>query len=482
MEQPHLRLKCFILLLFMFWLGITGTAGDSVLAPAVKVSEAIQHAQDSDLQLQQLEKRLHQARSTLSPQLRARLPRMFVEYEGSERYGLEEPYELTHSLGAGIEVKLTDQGSAWFSAQQKTREIERIILEIRLRKEAISSQLTELCLDILYSKAAIEHMGQLLELYTRHLHSADQQHASATISAQRYRRLRLEFESKQLEIAAEELSLQNLYFRLGLYLDSKTSPVPELKGNLPRVYTGSSDSQLPSQPAFYQKTAQENNCEVLRKEIKCRSISDRNSLTLRQYCPQTLVFARIDFRGSEFPPDSPSISFGMQLSGGAGKLGVTAGNTSHYSSYTYAVSPSAHAAVDFSQRESETRNMVSLQLQQARKELQVSRSSASTQALQLFSELSHLKEVQKNLLAQTQLHRESCSIKAKQFDFGDGDLHDLVEKHHVYTESLLKLYRVSRNCLIVECSLLQTCGLSRHIPGVLESLNPVSYGGSHALQ
>jgi hypothetical protein len=407
---------------------------------------------------------------------------VFVEYEGSERYGLEEPYQLTHNLGAGVEVKLTDQGSSWFSAQEKTRVLEQLVLEIRLRKETITSQITELCLNILYSKAAIEHMGQLLELYTRHLHSADQQHASATISAHSYRRLGLEFESKQLEVAAEELTLQNLYSQLGLYLDSEPPPIPQLEGSLPRIYTGSIGSRLPSQPAFYRKAAQKNNTEVIRQQIRCRSTADRHSLKLRQFCPQTVVFARIDFRGPEFPPASPSLSFGLQLSGGAGKLGVAAGNSSHYSSYTYAGSPSARAAVDFSQKESETRSMVSLQLQQARRKLQVSRSSAGTHALRLFSELSHLKEVQKNLLAQTQLHRESCSIKATQFDFGDGDLHELVETHQTYINSLLKLYRISRSCLEVECSLLQTCGLSRHIPGVLKGLTPDSNGGSHALQ
>jgi len=395
---------------------------------------------------------------------------------------LEEPYTLTHNLGAGIEVELTDQGRSWFSAQEKTREIEQLVLEIRLRKEAITSQLIELCLDILYSKAVIAHMGQLLELYTRHLRSTDQQYASATISAHSYQRLRLEFESKQLEMSAEELSLQNLYSRLGLYLDSNSYAIPQLKGNLPRVYSDNSNSQLPLQPAFYQEAAQENNTEVIRQELRCCSTADRHSLKLRQYCPQTTVFARIDFRGSEFPPASPYLSFGLQLSGGAGKLGVAAGNTSSYSSYTYAAGPTAQAAVDFSQKETETRSMVGMQLQQARQKLQIIRSSAGAQALRLYSELTHLKEVQKNLLAQTQLHREGCNIKAKQFDFGDEGLHELVESQHTYMDSLLKLYRISRSCLVVECSLLQTCGLSLYIPRVLKRLTPESYGGSYALQ
>ncbi|MCF7914244.1 MAG: TolC family protein [Spirochaetaceae bacterium] len=465
MKLPPLRLECFILLLSMFWPALPA-------AEPLSIAEAILQAQKSDLQLQQLEKRLQQVRNSVSPQLRARLPRVFVEYKGSESYGLEDPYRLTHNLAAGIEVELTDQGRSWFSAQQKTHEIERLMLEIRLRKETITSQLIELCLDILYSKAAIEHMSQLLELYTRHLHSTDQQYASATISAHSYRRLRLEFESKQLEVAAEELSLQNLYSRLGLYLGSEPPTIPKLKGSLPRIYTGSIGSRLPSQPAFYQKAAEENNTEVIRQEIQCRSTAARLSLKLRQYCPQTTVFARIDFRGSEFPPASPYLSFGLQLSGGAGRMGVTAGNTSNYSSYTYTGSPTAQAAVDFSQKEAETRGMVSMQLQQARRKLQVIRSSAGTQALRLSSELSHLKEVQKNLLAQTQLHRESCSIKAKQFDFGNRDLRELVEAQQTYMDSRLKLYRIIRSCLEVECSLLQVCGLSRHIPE----------GGFYALQ
>ncbi|MFO7731492.1 MAG: TolC family protein [Spirochaetia bacterium] len=477
MKQPLLCLESFLLLLSMFWQGSTGAA-----AEAISVAEAIQQAQESDLQLQQIEKRLHQARSSLSPQLRARLPRVFVEYEGSESYGLEEPYRLTHKLGVGIEVELTDQGSSWFSEQEKARKLEQLKLEIRLRREAISSQITELCLNILYSKTALKHMEQLLELYSRHLHSADQQHTSATISAQRYRRLGLEYETKQLEVGAEELRLQNLYSRLELSLGSESPPTSQLKGSLPRFYTGSIGSQLPSQPAFYKEAAQKNNTEVIQQEIRCRTTADRYSLALRQFCPQTLVFARIDFMSSEFPPASPSLSFGLQLSGGAGKMEAAAGNTSNYSSYTYAGSSSAHGAVDFSQKTSETRSMLRLQLQQARQKLQVARSSASTRALRLYGELSHLKEVQKNLLAQTQLHRESCSIKADQFDFGDEDLRDLVETHQTYTDSLLELYRISRSCLEMECSLLQTCGLSRYIPGVLKSLSPESYGGSHALQ
>src|SRR6056297_1985982 len=367
MKLPYLRLECFILLISTFLLVTGGTAIAQRLPEAklISVAKAIQEAQESDPQLQQLERRLHYTRSTLPPQLRARFPRIFVEYEGSERYGLEEPYTLTHNLGAGIEVELTDQGRSWFSAQEKTREIEQLVLEIRLRKEAITSQLIELCLDILYSKAVIAHMGQLLELYTRHLRSTDQQYASATISAHSYQRLQLEFESKQLEMSAEELSLQNLYSRLGLYLDSNSYAIPQLKGNLPRVYSDNSNSQLPLQPAFYQEAAQENNTEVIRQELRCCSTADRHSLKLRQYCPQTTVFARIDFRGSEFPPASPYLSFGLQLSGGAGKLGVAAGNTSSYSSYTYAAGPTAQAAVDFSQKETETRSMVGMQLQQA---------------------------------------------------------------------------------------------------------------------
>ena len=506
MKLPHLRLESFILLLGMFWLVTTGTAGDPLFSamnrlPSVhsltggaaiaqklpktkliSVAKAIQEAQESDPQLQQLERRLHYTRSTLAPQLRARLPRIFVEYEGSERYGLEEPYTLTHNLGAGIEVELTDQGRSWFSAQEKTREIEQLALEIRLRKETITSQLIEICLDILYSKAATVHMGQLLELYTRHLHSIDQQYVSATISAHSYQQLRVEFESEQLAVAAEELTLQNLYSRLRLYLDSDSSTILKLKGNLPRAYSGSSNSQLPPQPSFYQGAAQENNTEVIRQEIRCRSMADRHSLKLRQYYPQTTVFARIDFRGPEFPPASPYLSFGLQLSGGAGRMGVAAGNTSNYSSYTYTGSPTANAVLDFSQKEAETRRMVGIQLQQALQKLQVIRSSAGSQALQLCSELSHLKAVQKNLLAQTQLHREGCSIKAKQFDFGDEDLHELVEAQQTYMDSLLKLYRISRSCLVVECSLLQTCGLSRHIPKALKSLSPETYGGSYALQ
>lgn len=509
MKQPPLRLECFILLLIMFWQGLPALSGvpaaeptfpgtalrsttalpgvaagriESVGPESISVAEAIQHATDSDMQLQELEKRLRHAQSSLSPQLRARLPRVFVEYEGSEGYGLEEPYKLIHNLGGGIEVELTDQGSSWFSAQQKNREIEQLMLEIRLRRETITSQIIELCLDILYSKTAIDRMDHLLELYTRHLHSADQQHASATISAHSYRRINIEFESKQLEAAAEELTLQHLYSQLGLYLGLESPPNPQLKGSLPRIYTGSIGSRLPSQPAFYKRAAQANNTEVIRQEIRCRTIADRHSLKLRQLCPQTVVFARLDFRGSEFPPGSPSLSFGLQLSGGAGKLGVAAGNTSSYSSYTYAGSPTVHGAVDFSQTESETRDMLALQLQQARQKLQVTRSSAAVQALGMFSELSHLKKSQKNLLAQTRLHRESCSIKAKQFDFGVGDLHELVERQQAYTDSLLELHRISRRCLLAECSLLQACGLSTHIPVVLEGLSPEFDGGSHALQ
>lgn len=472
-------LKLTLLLLFL----IPGSAVPTLLhSDSITIPKALALAEKSDIYLQQLRNQLQRTNRGLPPQLKARLPVFYAEYEGNESCNHNTPYSITHKLSGGIEVNLTDSGTSWFRSQDLQRQASRLGLEIRGRISQLTYDLISLCSDILYSKRVHRNNSEVLEMYTRHLHSAEQQFSDSTISAHAYRRLQLQYEAKKLKLAEERLNLQEMYTRLQLLLRTNDNSPLQLEENIPQIYTGIIGKFLSESSQFYKDRAEKHNIDVSRIQLKLSSIKDQRTYKYRQLCPHAVVFGQVDFTGGSFPPAAPALSFGLRISGGGGPVGVSVDNTGNYSPYMYSQAPSTHVVLDFSKPAEETIHQLTQKIRHTHAELKEAREDAGAQAVRLFEELHTKKQIQHNINAQTNLNYKMYHIKKQEFEFGNAKLIDVVESRENYDKNLLKLYRISRDCLLIECSLLQHCGLSSYIPKLVHALSPESPRPPQSLQ
>jgi len=452
---------------------IPGTAAPVFLhSDSITLPKALALVEGSDIYLQQLRNQLQRTRSGLPPQLKARFPVFYAEYEGNESCNYNTPYSLTHKLSGGIEVNLTDSGSSWFRSQDLKRQASQLDLEIRGRISQLTYDLISLCSHILYSKRVCRNNSEVLEMYTRHLHSVEQQFSNSTISAYAYRRLKIQYEGKKLKLAEERLNLQNMYTRLQLLLRTNDDSSLQLEESLPQTYTGIIGKTLSESPQFYKERAKKHSIDVSRIQLTLSGIIDQRTYKYRQLCPHAVVFGQVDFTGRSFPPAAPALSFGLRISGGGGPVGVSVDNTGSYSPYMYSQAPSTHIALDFTKTSGETIQRLTQKIRHTREELKEAREGAGAQAVRLFEELRTKKQIQRNINAQTNLSYKMYHIKKQEFEFGNARLIDVVESREAYDENILRLYQISRECLLIECSLLQHCGLSSYIPKLVLALSP----------
>ncbi len=443
------------------------------------LAKVISLAESSDVTLRRLLHRKKSAVPSLPAPFRARFPRFYAEYSGNESYSSTTPYSLTHILSGGIEVQLTDRGTAWLEKQKQKRQYTQITLQIRERKNQLTSELLSLCAEILYSEQVLVHSSEMLDMYKNYLHIASQQFTDATISHHAYRELQLRYHTKKLEAAEEKLQLKSKYRKLEFYTHYRSNPGKstgtqcreKLQAELPILYSGLIGNDLSSDPHFYCQKAKHNCSQVKNIELSCRRMHDQKKYKIRRLFPETAVYAQIDFAGPAFPPSSPALTFGLHISGGAGVFGFSSATTGKCSPSTYSQEPDTQVALDLSHQGEHTFRQIKQNISHIKEELHYSRAKAGMQAIRLFEELQNMKEVQNNLQERSKLKFKAFTLKKQQFEFGNVHLIDVIESRQRYTHSLLELYKMSCDCFLLEYSLLVHCGLEQYVPELLKTFS-----------
>jgi outer membrane protein TolC len=468
-----------LVILLLLWTVLTVSTSPAQSAGDqrhITVRQAAARAQAQDPQLQQLQNTLVRLCGRMSPRIRAHLPVMFLEYSGSETYDWSSPYRLSHTLGGGFELTLTDGGESWYRMRELRREVQHTELQLRQRKQEILLETVQLCTDILYRRAAAELLTEELQLYHRLSRSAEQQQESGTISLQDYRRIRIEAEEKSLDLQAEQLQLQQLGSQLTMKLGYPDPPRPHLTGTFPRHSPATAENPIQPESEYFRSRAVHHAVRVIDSRINCERAADQRSLQLRRLCPKITVTSRIDFSGPTFPPASPALSFGISLSTGPGRLSVATKDSTNRSAYSFSRTPSARLAVDLSQSAATSRRRAVENLEYARRELQHSTNLAALQAQQLAQEAGHLAELAQHQRESWELHRRELKIHRQKFEYGTTGFEQLVESRQQYTASRLTFYRLNQRYLLTACKLLQLGALPERIFTLLDQFNTAERG------
>ena len=479
--QPQKKSLKPLLLLFLFCTRLSGFHIGSASEPAIEpmigsaetaplhltVLQAVELAQLQNPQLQQLQDRLTLQQGKPPPRLRARLPRLFIEYSGSESYSWDTPYRLLHTLSGGFEIDLSDSGASWYRAQELKIEIKRTLLQIKELRQNNTLEVVQLCMQIFFHKRLADLLEEDLCFCRRLCRSADQRHNSGTISKQERYRINLETQEKELELEAEEIELQSLHSQLKLLL--REGRQIELTGSL--LQSGIENFHVLGQYdiADCRARAEQLSTEIAATRTDYRQAAALHSLQLRRLIPAVTVYSRIDFSGSDFPPATPALSFGLRVSAGAGRLAFSAENTVDRSHYSYGRSPAARAAIDLSEESGSSRRHTAEALHYARCRHRYSSERAGEKAEQLTTQLSHLTDLLKNRSDRCDLNRQLFEIRRQQFLFGTIGFEQLVEDREELTASLRDLLLLKQRYILTACRLLQHCALSDQITQLLKS-------------
>lgn len=454
-------------LLILFCSGLT--PGFATPTLRLTVRQVIHRARSSDPGLDQLQHKLTRLREKISPRVRARLPRLFCEYEGSESYDWNSPYRRMHRLGAGFEVDLTDSGASWYRSRELQREIERTQLQISQLQQNLTLEMLQLCLQIFYHRRVVGLFRANLRFY-RQLHAAAEQRTlSGTISAQAYQRIRLRTQEKALELQAEQLELQHLYSQLKLKL--REDRRIELAGALPERRGAWQAILEKIDRKACRSHAQDCSLEPATARIDCRQAADQRALQLRSLCPAVRVYSRIDFSGSAFPPAQPMLSFGLKLSTGAGPLLLSAEDAASRSTYSYGRTPAARAEIDLTREPRSAYRETAEQLEYSRRKLDYTIALAGEQAEQLYSEATHLVNLLQNQTARLTLYERGRELEKQKFNFGSVDFESLVEHRSEYTEQMLELLQLKVRCTLTFCRLMQHCAIPEEITTLINLLS-----------
>ena len=456
-----------MLLLILGWSGLTPGFASPVLRLTVR--QVVRRARESDRRLEQLQHNLARLREKISPGVRARLPRLFFEYEGNESYDWNSPYRRMHRLGAGFEVELTDSGASWYRSRELQREIERTQLQIRELQQSLTLEMLQLCLQVFYHGAAVRFLREDLQFWRRLQSTAEQRRLSGSISPQAYQRIRLRTRTKALDLQAEQLELQQLNSQLKMSLREDrrielTGSLPDRRGSWQEILEKIDSNTCRSR-------AQGHSLEPAAARLDCRRAADRRSLQLRSLCPTVSVYSRIDFSGSAFPPGQPTLSFGLELSTGAGPLLLSAEDAASRSPYSYGRTPAARAEIDLAREPRSGYRTAVEQLEYSRRELDHSIAMAGEQAEQLFSETTHLVKLLQTQAARLALYEGKMVLQEQRFNYGSIGFESLVEHRAEYTEQMLELLQLKVRCTLTIFRLLQHCLLSDEITFLMNLLS-----------
>lgn len=477
MQNPKTSLNRVLLLLLCAHMSTIFSAAADPASNAVHrsarrhltVRQAVEQAQKHDPRLQQLQDRLLLLRGQTPPRLKARFPRLFIEYSGSESYSWDTAYRALHTLGGGLELGLTDSGASWYRAQELKRDIQRSELQIREQRQSLTLEVVQLCMRIFFHRSLAALLNEDLQFYRRLCRSTEQRRLAGTVSGQEHRRILLETREKELVLQAERIELQDLHSQLKLLLREER-PI-ELRGTLPDSEADYRGILAAPDRAVCRARAEQFSIEVTASQLDYRQASDFHSLQLRRYVPAVKVYSRIDFSGPEFPPATPAVSFGLSISSGAGRLAITAEDSVERSIISYGRSPAARAEFDLSGEAASPRRHTAEARQYARRKLRYTIRLASEQAARLCSERAQLVELRHNQADRSELKQQSFEIYRRKFRYGSADFEQLVESREEYTDSLRRLLQLEQACYLTACRLLQHCALSEQLTQLLARFN-----------
>jgi hypothetical protein len=426
----------------------------------IEIGTAVEEAVGKDRQLMVLKTELHLLEGRISPFLHAGIPDFSFSYEGEESFGLYSPYQLEHSISAGIEWRVLNGGEARF-------EKERIRLRKKTLLSLIEDRLAELRLRTVDTALTILRMkeGLLLENHTKELLRLELRSAESLASDQRLTELEREeliLEERRIELSLEEkrLALEERLTDFSMLVGMGESDIYVPAGSLLRNPSSFTAGTLPAEETFYREQAALHNAEVQaalreREEVRIGQLSRK-----RRSLPTAVLYGQVRLNGQALPLHIPSFTVGLNISSSSPLLDMNAGDTLFHSKLEEARSSSALIRLSPRSLLGTEKGEGELNEKSAEALLRTSKKMAAHTAAFLFRNLLLLEKRHYLAVEQAGLGEKRLESAEQQYELGRISLKKLLQAKEEAALLNVKVTELAADRCIRELELLRHCGLT----------------------